>query len=153
MSYLGGYGKVAEVLKNLPINEILPDMDKETMFNTYFIQNPDILCTNGVIAFLTSIAYFSTFTITYDMSYGCHLWMRGEKEVDGYTIADTCVKGGGSSNAPCRGYIYNDALTQFKIPTTRNPKYRPTTAPCGLQYNPPIGCCTPKQYFSKSDKK
>lgn len=141
LSYFQNYGRVANLLQYIPLNEVGISTSTNS-FRDYLMENPDAICNNGIIAFLTSIAYFSTQQAGTTKGENCPKWQTGEILLDGSELASICVGGGGAGDAPCRGHIYNYILRdKYKIDI---PKITPIS--CNLANK--TGCCLPEQYFN-----
>jgi hypothetical protein len=109
LTYVSNYNKVNKMLQLIPLKEIYPGATEGTKIN--ILQDPDSICNNGVIAWLSSIVYFANIAPL------CNRWLSGTTSLTGGELALKCVKGDGGSATACsaRELIYISYLKLLGI--------------------------------------
>lgn len=104
ITYISNYNNINYFLKNIPLKYIDPNIKSEDKVD--ILTNPDIVCDNGIIAWLSALVYFGL---------TCPEWLSGKTKYTGGQLAKWCVGGDGYNDSKERQKKYINYLKKLGI--------------------------------------
>ena len=112
ITYISNYNNINKVLQQIPLKSI--DSSAKDKDRLDLLANPDEICNNGIIAWLSALAYFIQLGRS-PVTAKCEQWLYGKSTFTGQTLASDCIGGDGAGDSTEREKLYENYLNQLGI--------------------------------------